>query len=669
MAGRSDEEVRILVTARDEASKTLGAVSKSVSGLAAPVAAAEKSLGGLGGAFGRMMEFAGGNLIADALSGIGSAMLGVVKQGVGFNAALETTTVAFTTMLGSGEKAESFLRDLQQFAAKTPFEFPELANSAQLMLAMGFAADQVLPLMEDIGNAVSALGGGAPEVDRVVRALGQMQAKGKVSAEDMMQLTELGIPAWKILADSVGVTVGEVQAMTTKGLIPADKMIQAFTKHSEEAFGGAMQKQSETYSGMWSSITDNVNLALGAMAGPLFDAAKSAMGDLLGIVSSPKFAEFAQRIGRGLGQALAFLIPKIRYVVDAFITFGQAISGSWEDAAEGISPFHRLIGQLGLALRGIFQGFETGGIEGAIAVLLLKLEQAVPTILETLGRWAGAFLDWIGPMIPPFLVRLGGIIDQLMQWITDQAPSVYAQLGEWAVQFSEWIAPRIPIILEELGKLVAKLFDWVRDQWPEIKAKLTLWAHAFAEWVMTEGWPALSTELALLSGKLLQWIIDEAPLIAAKAIAWGKSLVTGMIAGIDADWWRIIAFVGQQLRKIPGYELLTGTSASGTGGGSGPFAAPMALGAAGMATVSGVTVPSFSMVPRRPIGDVPNRGVIVAPPVVINVDARGSRDPVEVERAGYRGARRALEEAAREKVGRRSVQRLRTALDRRARIR
>jgi hypothetical protein len=190
---------------------------------------------------------------------------------------------------------------------------------------------------------------------------------------------------------------------------------------------------------------------------------------------------------------------------------------------------------------------------------------------------------------------------------------------------------------------------------------------------MDEAWPYMLEELAKMLVAFIQWIIDEGPTIAANAIIWGTKMVTGILDGITGGWWRVAAKVAELMAEtLSGGafgQFFGSGSSSGTGGGSGPFAAPMGLAAAGAGVVSGVTVPSFSMVPRRPISDVPNRGTIVGGAVVINVDARGARDPVEVERAGYRGARRALEEAARERVGRRSVQRLRQALDRRARIR
>jgi tape measure domain-containing protein len=72
------------------------------------------------------------------------------------------------------------------------------------MLAMGFSAKEVMPTLTAIGDASSGLGLGAEGLDRITRALGQMRAKGKVSAEEMLQLTEAGVPAWAILSKAIG---------------------------------------------------------------------------------------------------------------------------------------------------------------------------------------------------------------------------------------------------------------------------------------------------------------------------------------------------------------------------------------------------------------------------------------------------------------------------------
>jgi tape measure domain-containing protein len=150
----------------------------------------------------------------------------------------EQSTVAFTTMLKSGEAATKFLADLRDFAAKTPFEFTELEDASRRMMAFGFEAREVLPMMTAIGDATSGLGLGADGVNRVVLALGQMQAKSKVSAQEMMQLTETGIPAWRYLATSMGLTTAEVMKLSEKGLIPADQAIQGILEGMEADFGG-----------------------------------------------------------------------------------------------------------------------------------------------------------------------------------------------------------------------------------------------------------------------------------------------------------------------------------------------------------------------------------------------------------------------------------------------
>src|SRR5688572_8251688 len=65
-----------------------------------------------------------------AFAAIGVAAGGLIGMGVKVAADAQTAAVGFETMLGSGEKAAAFMKDLQAFAAKTPFEFPELRDAA-----------------------------------------------------------------------------------------------------------------------------------------------------------------------------------------------------------------------------------------------------------------------------------------------------------------------------------------------------------------------------------------------------------------------------------------------------------------------------------------------------------------------------------------------------------
>jgi tape measure domain-containing protein len=173
-------------------------------------------------------------------------------------ASLQSTKTAFTNMLGSAEKAQDFLGKMQDFAAKTPFEFSQVSQAAQKFIAFGFSAEQVIPTLTAVGDAAAGVGLGAEGINRITLALGQMAAKSKVQAGEMMQLTETGIPAWKMLADQIGVSVPEAMDRVSKGTIDAATGITALVSGMEQSFGGMMDQQSETISGTWSTLMDGL---------------------------------------------------------------------------------------------------------------------------------------------------------------------------------------------------------------------------------------------------------------------------------------------------------------------------------------------------------------------------------------------------------------------------
>ena len=131
------------------AENTARDIEKSTSGMAGGFNLATAAVGG----------FVGGLVVAVVdkfVNSIGDLATSVIKAG----AAAETSQVAFKTLLGSAAGAEQMLKGLQQFAASTPFEFEDLQKSARNMLAFGFSAEQILPMLRKVGDAVSALGGG-----------------------------------------------------------------------------------------------------------------------------------------------------------------------------------------------------------------------------------------------------------------------------------------------------------------------------------------------------------------------------------------------------------------------------------------------------------------------------------------------------------------------------
>lgn len=198
--------------------------------------------------------------IQGAILGATGAFAGIYKP-MQIAGDYEQTQIAFETMLKSADKAKTFLQEATDFANKTPFEFPELINSSKLLLAFGFEADNVLNLMSVIGDTASGLGAGAEGIDRITRALGQMQAKGRAQAEELLQLQELGVPANQILQEELGLTASQVGNIGNES-IEAAKVIDALLRGMDKRFGGMMQNQSRTAKGMISTLADTLKNGL-----------------------------------------------------------------------------------------------------------------------------------------------------------------------------------------------------------------------------------------------------------------------------------------------------------------------------------------------------------------------------------------------------------------------
>lgn len=172
----------------------------------------------------------------------------------------QTYQIGFETMLKSKKKATKFMDSAKKFASVTPFDTSAVVSNAQRMLAYGFSDKDIIPDLTKIGNASAALEAGEEGISRVSRALGQMKTNGRLNAEDMNQLTDVGINAWKYLADAEGKSIAQIREMSQKGEISGDKAVKTILNGLKE-FDGMMDKTSNsTVSGLMSNIKDTFDI-------------------------------------------------------------------------------------------------------------------------------------------------------------------------------------------------------------------------------------------------------------------------------------------------------------------------------------------------------------------------------------------------------------------------
>ena len=245
-AGKIDDSgMKKMASSADGAKKrvkSLGDALSKVSAMSEKLGKAVQGLGSLAtGAFAKD--------IVNGLLGAGAASIKAAAQ-------MRQYEIAFQTMLKSADEGTQMLRDLQKFAAETPFDVPGVVSAGQQLMAFGFKAKEVIPMLTSLGDAAAGLGQGTAGVSRLAYALGQMQTSGKLNAQDMMQLTSAGISAWDMLADAAGVSIAEIKDMTSKGMVDSKEAVKVIVAGMNEEFGGMMAKTSTEVSGLLANIEE-----------------------------------------------------------------------------------------------------------------------------------------------------------------------------------------------------------------------------------------------------------------------------------------------------------------------------------------------------------------------------------------------------------------------------
>ena len=223
-----------------------------------------------------------GTVMASVFSKLGSAALsaaeGFISSGIEYNAQIEKYTTGFTNMLGSAEAAQQVMSQIQEDAAKTPFDVASLTQANQYLISAGENASYARNTIMALGDAVSATGGGNDELNRMSQNLQQIANTGKATTADIKQFAYAGIDVYGILADYTGKSTAEVQNMT----ISYDLLTQALQAASEEGgrYYNSMDTQSQTMNGRVSTLKDNVKQLAGLMTGDLSSGIGVAIGKL-----------------------------------------------------------------------------------------------------------------------------------------------------------------------------------------------------------------------------------------------------------------------------------------------------------------------------------------------------------------------------------------------------
>lgn len=199
-------------------------------------------------------------LFIGTLMAAGAAHVGAIQP---MKLANEFTraNIALRTFLGNQQKATEFMRQLVQFGVDTPFEMDFLTEqAAKLLPSFKDNPQMILRTLKAFGDAAALTGATEHDIELALLGFRQIKAIGKLSLEELKQVTEnLRVPMEPIL-EELGVAQEDLKDLGKKG-IPAAKAMEAIIRALERpipkgGFLGGMTAIMDTLGGQWSMFRD-----------------------------------------------------------------------------------------------------------------------------------------------------------------------------------------------------------------------------------------------------------------------------------------------------------------------------------------------------------------------------------------------------------------------------
>jgi tape measure domain-containing protein len=326
-------------------------------------------------------------------------MLGIIQS----NAEIERMTMllqGMSSQMGETAKiqeANEQMAWLFDMAERAPFTINALSDSFVKMKSVGL--DPMAGSMEALTNAVANFGGDNNVLHRASIAIQQMAGKGVISMEELRQQLGEAVPnAMRLMARSMGLTMGELVDQVSSGTVEAKSALAKMFGEFEREFAGSAQRMMTTWNGLVSRMQTRWTLLMKEVGDAgYFDAAKAELEELVDLMGDPNVQSFAKDLGAGLAQLIKWIKEAITFVAEyrhelkelalvAATVFGVSKALKW-----------------GKALVGVFTGLSGGAVKAArglktFATGMTTAGSAATVARGALGVFGKGLLALLGPI-------------------------------------------------------------------------------------------------------------------------------------------------------------------------------------------------------------------------------------------------------------------------------
>lgn len=447
--------------------------------------------------------------------GIGKMASDFIKTGVQYNAEIEKYQTALTTLTGSAEKANQIISNIKSDAAKTPFDVKSLTQANQLLISTGLDADSARQTILALGDAVSATGGGSDELARMAVNLQQVKNLGKATSMDIKQFAMAGIDIYGLLADYLGVTKQEAASMQ----VTWDNLNGALINASKSGgkYFQAMQKQSQTLNGQWSTLKDNFKEFAGAALTPVVNILKNNLLPVLNdlFTGGAKIKQFLSEHQTSI-ILMVGVVGSLTAAIVAYNIAQNAAAIATGIATAATTAFSAVVGFLTSPITLVVLAI---GALITIGVLLVKNWDKIKAGL--LNVWNG-----IKTGVSNGVNAIKGFFGNMGNHISEKVNGIKGKLGEFGSKMRDVatnkIGPAIQNVGTFFGQLPGKMWQHLTNAW-----------NKFATWCTN-----LATKAKDAAKKAVEAIKNGFTKLPGNMVNIGKNIVTGIWNGIGnmAQW-------------------------------------------------------------------------------------------------------------------------------------
>lgn len=451
--------------------------------------------------------------VAVAAVGAVTAALGAgVVAGVKYNASIESYQTSFEVMTGSAEKSAEVIDKLKKVGAETPFELPDLADTTQLLMNYGLSADEAMDKMMMLGDISQ---GSAEKMSRIATAYGQMSSAGKVSLEDVKQMIEAGFNPLQEISESTGESMASLYDRISKGTISVDEITASMQRATSEGgkYFQSMEKQSQTFSGLISTLKDNAQQLLGEVVKPISDGLTESL--------LPAAISAIEQLTQGFEEnGVSGMIQAAGNIVNGLIT------GIMENAPFLISTGMELLSQFWLGIATglpelIVKGFEI------VTQLALGIMQNLPQLVTQGSAAITNYVSGLLSALPSVLQSGVQMVLRLVDGIINNLPAIVSAAAQAIARFVASVASNLPQILSTGIKIIGELASGLIRAIPNLVGKIPQIISAIKDAFLSVDWISVGVNIikGIASGvaSAAGQLVDAAVSAATDALNWVKS--------------------------------------------------------------------------------------------------------------------------------------------------